>query len=106
MVIPCSNVMPDTFRVLENYKESHWSSMSGLEKELQMLEANVAKEFGEEHSEDEEDEAEEVEAEEHGKEVEFINGTGGEPEDDEDLLLMDESLYCVACNKDFKSDKA
>lgn len=93
-------------KVLENYKESHWSSMSGLERELQMLEANVAKEFGEEHSEDEEDEAEEVEAEENGNEVEGINGNGGMAEEDEDLLLMDDSLYCVACNKDFKSDKA
>lgn len=98
--------MPGAFRVLENYKESHWSSMSGLEKELKMLEANVAKEFGEEHSGDEEDEAEEVKAEENGKEVEGINSAGGAPEDDEDLLLMDDSLYCVACNKDFKSDKA
>ena len=83
--------------------------MSGLEKELQMLEANVAKEFGEEQSgdeEEEEDEMEDVGVEENGNEAEVINGNGEVAEDDDDLLLIDDSLYCVACNKDFKSDKA
>uniref|UniRef100_A0A2C9LFZ6 C2H2-type domain-containing protein n=1 Tax=Biomphalaria glabrata TaxID=6526 RepID=A0A2C9LFZ6_BIOGL len=71
---------------LENYKEAGWSAMSGLEKDLQQLEAHLDEHFGEVNDGplDENDELCE-------------NG-------EEELYLDD--LYCVACNKSFKSDKA
>lgn len=74
--------------------------MTALEHELQSLEANYAKQFGEEESEEEDDEA----AADASSE-EIIGGEGGAEADDYDLVL-DDALYCVACDKGFKSDKA
>ena len=36
----------DYFRLLENYKETEWSSTSGLEDHYKQLEASYATEFG------------------------------------------------------------
>ena len=40
------------YRRLENYQETSWSAMSGLENDLQQLEANLAKQFGEDGGEE------------------------------------------------------
>ena len=88
-----------TDRNLENYQESAWSSMSELEQQLKQLEMNVAQQFGEvdSASDDNDDEGRSGDDaaaadRDHGKE-------------DEDYILID-SLYCIACKKAFKSDKA
>ncbi|XP_059151673.1 dnaJ homolog subfamily C member 21-like [Physella acuta] len=78
----------DRKKKLESYQEADWSAMSALEKDLQQLEAHLDEHFGEVDNGLMDDLAEDNEA----------NG-------DEDILYMDE-LYCVACNKSFKSDKA
>lgn len=77
----------ERIKMMENYKETEWSAMGHLEKDLKSLEANLAAEFGEEHSEDD------SVTDEDGDDV-------GDEDDEYD------SLFCVACNKAFKTDKA
>uniref|UniRef100_W5N1I7 DnaJ homolog subfamily C member 21 n=1 Tax=Lepisosteus oculatus TaxID=7918 RepID=W5N1I7_LEPOC len=84
-------------KLAENYKEQSWAAMSELEKELQQMEAQYEKEFGD-GSESEEEEAEVPEG-------------GEEPGDTltdgaDELADYFDSLYCPACNKSFKTDKA
>ncbi|KAK6494374.1 dnaJ-like protein subfamily C member 21 [Huso huso] len=81
-------------KLAENYKEQSWAAMSDLEKELQQMEARYEKEFGD-RSEDE-DEGLEV-GEELGE-----NAADGA----EELVEYYDELYCPACNKSFKTDKA
>ncbi|KAM8827483.1 dnaJ homolog subfamily C member 21 [Spinachia spinachia] len=83
-------------KLAEEYKEQSWAAMSELEKELQQMEAQYGEEFGD-VSESEEDE---LHSEEGGGEAE-------QPEGDE-LTIDDyyDGLYCAACDKSFKSDKA
>ncbi|KAK2149764.1 hypothetical protein LSH36_437g02101 [Paralvinella palmiformis] len=71
---------------LENYTEANWSAMSALEKDLEKLDANYAEQFGEELDTPSDDEGEEEENE----------GT-------DDYL---DDFFCVACNKEFKTEKA
>ncbi|XP_054468205.1 dnaJ homolog subfamily C member 21 isoform X3 [Anoplopoma fimbria] len=86
-------------KLAEEYKEQSWAAMSELEKELQQIEAQYGEEFGD-ASESEEDE---LDLETNGEE-------GGEAEqpDGEELMIDDyyDDLYCPACDKSFKSDKA
>ncbi|KAJ9576416.1 hypothetical protein L9F63_006728 [Diploptera punctata] len=70
--------------IFKNYEETEWSKFSNVEKELKAIEANLDAEFGE----SEELSIEDVESE--NEEVDF------------DV----DSLYCVACNKLFKTAKA
>uniref|UniRef100_A0A3Q4GNY8 DnaJ heat shock protein family (Hsp40) member C21 n=1 Tax=Neolamprologus brichardi TaxID=32507 RepID=A0A3Q4GNY8_NEOBR len=74
-------------KLAEEYKEQSWAAMSELEKELQQIEAQYGKEFGD-ASESEEEEL--------------------EKNSEEDELTIDDydDLYCPACDKSFKSDKA
>ncbi|ELW53499.1 DnaJ like protein subfamily C member 21 [Tupaia chinensis] len=68
--------------------------MANLEKELQEMEAQYEKEFGDGSDEDE--------AEEH----ELRDGQdGGASDEAEDAELYD-ALYCPACDKSFKTEKA
>ena len=68
--------------------------MSELEHQLKALEANVAEQFGDEESSvDEEDDSSDM------------AGTVEHEVADDDELYLD-SLYCVACNKTFKSERA
>ncbi|GFO47962.1 Dnaj-like protein subfamily c member 21 [Plakobranchus ocellatus] len=88
-------------RRLENYQEAGWSAMSELEKDLQQLEAHLDENF----SSDDRDDLYGIPAGEEPME----NGTAeyetnGAFVDDDDLYYSD--LYCVACNKAFKSVKA
>ncbi|XP_064833437.1 dnaJ homolog subfamily C member 21 [Oncorhynchus masou masou] len=78
-------------KLAEDYKEQSWVAMSEMEKELQQMEAQYGKEFGD-VSESEEDD----------------QGRGDEQKDETEELLDDyyDDLYCPACDKSFKSDKA
>ncbi|EHB16805.1 DnaJ-like protein subfamily C member 21 [Heterocephalus glaber] len=64
-------------KLAEQYREQSWMTMASMEKELQEMEAQYDKEFG--------DGSDENEAEE----VEFYD-----------------NLYCPACDKSFKTEKA
>ncbi|KAM3937549.1 dnaJ homolog subfamily C member 21 [Leptodactylus fuscus] len=79
-------------KLAEQYKEQSWMAMSELEKELQQMEAQYDKEFGD-GSEDGEGEMEEQ-----------LDG-GASDEGDEEELLYDD-LYCPACDKMCQSEKA
>ncbi|MGH0150269.1 UNVERIFIED_CONTAM: hypothetical protein FKN15_055507 [Acipenser sinensis] len=81
-------------KLAENYKEQSWATMSDLEKELQQMEARYEKEFGD-RSEDEDE----------GLEVGEELGENAADEAEELVEYYDE-LYCPACNKSFKTDKA
>ncbi|XP_033208311.1 dnaJ homolog subfamily C member 21 [Belonocnema kinseyi] len=66
---------------LKEHTVSEWSKFTNMESELKNIEANLAAEFGEELSSD------------------------GDSEK-EDMLSDSNALYCVACNKIFKTQKA
>uniref|UniRef100_A0A8C7QBF0 DnaJ homolog subfamily C member 21 n=1 Tax=Oncorhynchus mykiss TaxID=8022 RepID=A0A8C7QBF0_ONCMY len=83
-------------KLAEDYKEQSWVAMSEMEKELQQMEAQYGKEFGDVSESEEEDQ-----------------GRGGQYRADlshnETEELLDDyydDLYCPACDKSFKSDKA
>ncbi|KAK5851961.1 hypothetical protein PBY51_023472 [Eleginops maclovinus] len=89
-------------KLAEGYKEQSWAAMSELEKELQQMEAQYGKEFGD-GSESEEEELDIDQGEKNSDEGEDAEQPNG------DELTMDDyyaSLYCPACDKSFKSDKA
>lgn len=65
---------------LKEHKVSEWSTSSNIEAELKNIEANLDQEFGEDLS--------------------------SEGDMDDENTIDDNSLYCVACNKVFKTDKA
>ncbi|KAI5096292.1 dnaJ-like subfamily C member 21, partial [Silurus meridionalis] len=77
-------------KLAEEYKEQKWSAMAGLEQELQQMELQYGREFGDTEEELEEDVAETADP---------VNGS-----DELDDLYDD--LYCPACDKSFKTDKA
>ncbi|XP_074993211.1 dnaJ homolog subfamily C member 21 isoform X1 [Calonectris borealis] len=81
-------------KLAEQYKEQSWITMSDLERELQEMEAQYEKEFGD--GSDDEDELEEQETKgiedklnDETEEAEFVDG-----------------LYCPACDKLLKTEKA
>jgi DnaJ family protein A protein 5 len=65
---------------MKDYKESEWTKFQNIEKELQEIEANLAAEFGDSDVSSCEESVSDVEEE--------VN-----------------SLYCMACNKVFKTEK-
>ncbi|XP_076751906.1 dnaJ homolog subfamily C member 21 [Xylocopa sonorina] len=65
---------------LKELKVSEWSKFSNIEAELKNIEANLNQEFGEDSSSD--------------------------GDMDDETVISDNSLYCVACNKIFKTHKA
>ncbi|XP_071117514.1 dnaJ homolog subfamily C member 21-like [Haliotis cracherodii] len=78
---------------MENYQETGWSAMSALEDDLRQLEASVDEHFGGERDDD--------------------GGGEGVPGEGDDVPMEEEEeedyyddLFCIACNKAFKSDKA
>ncbi|XP_051733990.1 dnaJ homolog subfamily C member 21 isoform X2 [Ctenopharyngodon idella] len=87
-------------KLAEDYKEQSWAAMSELEKELQQMEAEYGQVFGD-ASESEEDE-EEVE---NGQERANIDG-GVQADGAAEMDDYYDDLYCPACDKSFKSDKA
>uniref|UniRef100_A0A6M2CQV5 DnaJ homolog subfamily C member 21 n=2 Tax=Rhipicephalus microplus TaxID=6941 RepID=A0A6M2CQV5_RHIMP len=78
----------------ENYEESEWCSMAQLEVQLKDIEAQLDSQFGEENN------AQTSGATEQPEE----NGVDSATDDSEDE--DPDELYCVACDKCFKSDKA
>ncbi|XP_061325501.1 dnaJ homolog subfamily C member 21 isoform X1 [Pezoporus flaviventris] len=81
-------------KLAEQYKEQSWITMSDLEKELQEMEAQYEKEFGDGSSDEEELEEQETKGIEEKlndeiEEAEFVDG-----------------LYCPACDKLLKTEKA
>ncbi|XP_049908495.1 dnaJ homolog subfamily C member 21 isoform X2 [Epinephelus moara] len=88
-------------KLAEEYKEQSWAAMSELEKELQQIEAQYGEEFGD-ASESEEEELDMDTREKNNEE-----GDAEQPDGDE-LTIDDyyDGLYCPACDKSFKSDKA
>ncbi|XP_064410266.1 dnaJ homolog subfamily C member 21 isoform X2 [Latimeria chalumnae] len=79
-------------KLAEEYKEQSWAAMSELEKELQQMEAQYEQEFG--------DGSENEDEEEGGGQSDVAND-GAE----EDMDYFDD-LYCPACDKSFKTEKA
>ena len=71
-------------RELAQYKESQWMSFQQFENQLDALENSVKNDFQESAS----------------------NAQDNEVENDDDSTDDIDELYCVACNKSFKSDKA
>ncbi|KAI1904832.1 hypothetical protein AGOR_G00009730 [Albula goreensis] len=81
-------------KLAEDYKEQSWAAMSELEKELQQIEAQYGQEFGDASESEEED-------------VDAVDGgdqSGGDGA--EELTEYYDDLYCPACDKSFKTDKA
>ncbi|CAL8317632.1 unnamed protein product [Lota lota] len=89
----------DHAKLAGEYKEQSWAAMSELEKELQQMEAQYGKEFGD---------ASESEEEEEGVDGQDKANGGGEGRPGEDELVVEyyDDLYCPACDKSFKSEKA
>ncbi|KAJ8306389.1 hypothetical protein KUTeg_016934 [Tegillarca granosa] len=77
----------ERLKMVENYKEVEWSAMSELESDLKQLEANYAQQFGD-----------------HVSDGEVGSNDDEEVEEEEELYFDD--LFCVACNRAFKSDKS
>ncbi|XP_026784523.2 dnaJ homolog subfamily C member 21 isoform X1 [Pangasianodon hypophthalmus] len=76
-------------KLAEEYKEQKWSAMAGLEQELQQMELQYGREFGDTEEELEEDRAE----------TDAVDGS-------EEMDDIYDDLYCPACDKSFKTDKA
>lgn len=76
--------MIDRKKEMEACQENEWSKFSNLEKELKDIEASVAKEFGDEDSSYDEKST----------------------DDSEDEYEESSHLFCIACNKLFKTEKA
>lgn len=72
---------------MRNYEEAEWASVSAMEASLQEIEQELNREFGSSSSESDKEDVEQR---------------------DDDTEEEDEysSLFCVACNKAFQSDKA
>ncbi|EGV92310.1 DnaJ-like subfamily C member 21 [Cricetulus griseus] len=81
-------------KLVEQYREQSWMTMANLEKELQEMEARYEKEFGDGPDENE------VEEQEPKDRLE-----GKDSDEAEEAELYDD-LYCPACDKSFKTEKA
>ncbi|XP_047227718.1 dnaJ homolog subfamily C member 21 isoform X3 [Girardinichthys multiradiatus] len=88
-------------KLAEEYKEQSWAAMSELEKELQQIEAQYGEEFGDASESEEED----VDVGTFQKNSER-DGDAEQPNEDDHAIDCYDDLYCPACDKSFKSDKA
>ncbi|XP_014661423.1 PREDICTED: dnaJ homolog subfamily C member 21-like [Priapulus caudatus] len=79
---------------MQDFEEADWSSMAAVETSLREIEAELNREFGGGLSESDDAGQEDDE--------EGLDEEDEEEEEEED----DNSLFCVACNKAFQSDKA
>ncbi|XP_037385444.1 dnaJ homolog subfamily C member 21 [Talpa occidentalis] len=82
-------------KLAEQYKEQSWMTVADLEKELREMEARYEKEFGDGSGEDDTEEEQEPKDGQDGK----------DSDEAEDAELYDD-LYCPACDKSFKTEKA
>ncbi|XP_046901603.1 dnaJ homolog subfamily C member 21 [Hypomesus transpacificus] len=85
-------------KLAEEYKEQSWAAMSELEKELQQIEAQYEEEFGDASENEEEANAQDKPDQSMG-DNELPNG-------EDEVMDYYNDLYCPACDKFFKSDKA
>ncbi|EOB03069.1 DnaJ-like protein subfamily C member 21, partial [Anas platyrhynchos] len=81
-------------KLAEQYKEQSWITMSDLERELQEMEAQYEKEFGDGSDDDELEEQETKE------------GIEDKLSDEAEESEFADDLYCPACDKSFKTEKA
>ncbi|XP_021030300.1 dnaJ homolog subfamily C member 21 [Mus caroli] len=81
-------------KLAEQYREQSWMTMANLEKELQEMEARYEKEFG--------DGSDENEVEDQ----EPRNGLDGKDSEEAEEAELYQDLYCPACDKSFKTEKA
>ncbi|XP_065730553.1 dnaJ homolog subfamily C member 21 isoform X1 [Phocoena phocoena] len=81
-------------KLAEQYKEQSWMTVADLEKELREMEAQYEKEFGDGSGEDE------------AEERELQDGQDGKDSDEAEDAELYDSLYCPACDKSFKTEKA
>ncbi|XP_006875445.1 PREDICTED: dnaJ homolog subfamily C member 21 [Chrysochloris asiatica] len=81
-------------KLAEQYREQSWMTVADLEKELREMEARYGKEFG--------DGSEEDELEEH----EPTDGQDGKDSDVAEDAEIHDDLYCPACDRSFKTEKA
>ncbi|XP_058474240.1 dnaJ homolog subfamily C member 21 isoform X1 [Solea solea] len=88
-------------KLAEEYKEQSWAAMSELEKELQQMEAQYGEEFGD--ASESEEEEQDIETQEKNSEE---GGDADQPDGDDLTIDYYDDLYCPACDKSFKSDKA
>lgn len=87
-------------KLAEDYQEQSWTAMSELEKELQQMEAEYGQEFGDASDSEEDEELESQDT---------ANVDGGDAVMADGAAEVDDyydDLYCPACDKSFKSDKA
>lgn len=82
-------------KAMENYEESEWCSMAQLEMQLKDIEAQLDFQFGQGND------AQSGTAAEQPAENGAESGSGDSDKDEDP-----DELYCVACDKCFKSDKA
>ncbi|NXL92591.1 DJC21 protein, partial [Alectura lathami] len=82
-------------KLAEQYKEQSWITMSDLERELQEMEAQYEKQFGD--GSDPEDQLEDQETKEDIEDRLSVEA--------EELEFADD-LYCPACDKSLKTEKA
>ncbi|XP_054842534.1 dnaJ homolog subfamily C member 21 [Eublepharis macularius] len=82
-------------KLAEQYKEQSWIRMSDLERELQQMEAQYEKEFGDGSDSEEERESQEQK-----------EGQEDKLSDEADDAEYYDDLYCAACDKSFKTEKA
>ncbi|XP_047623240.1 dnaJ homolog subfamily C member 21 [Phacochoerus africanus] len=81
-------------KLAEQYKEQSWMTVADLEKELREMEAQYEKEFGDGSGEDETEERE------------LRDGQDGKDSDEAEDAELYDGLYCPACDKSFKAEKA
>lgn len=81
-------------KLAEQYKEQSWMTVADLEKELQEMEARYEKEFGDGSDENEVEEQEPK------------DGPDGKDSDEAEEAELYDDLYCPACDKSFKTEKA
>ncbi|XP_054163091.1 dnaJ homolog subfamily C member 21-like [Oppia nitens] len=82
---------------LENYQESEWTSMAALEDNLKEIEQHL----DDEHNKKKKSKK----SRKLVDNTDTIEDMNGENEDEDDNEYED-NLYCIACDKAFKSDKA
>ncbi|KAF4024462.1 hypothetical protein G4228_016425 [Cervus hanglu yarkandensis] len=81
-------------KLAEQYREQTWMAVADLEKELREMEAQYEKQFGDGSGEDE------------VEDQELRDGQDGKDSDEAEDAELYDGLYCPACDKSFKTEKA
>lgn len=81
-------------KLAEQYREQSWMAVADLEKELREMEVQYEKQFGDGSGEDE------------AEDQELRDGQDGKDSDEAEDAELYDGLYCPACDKSFKTEKA